>query len=122
MLYISDDNQEREVVWNSRDGVTPFVITLRSGKSARHVSWLLDTFVHPDLGWALPMRKFVDMTPALARDHAEAYVEKYWNHSQYPMKMVYRTKQEAIEKLVRSWSEPGAPTLVDTNYTPEGAP
>jgi len=34
MTYRADDGTEEEQVWNSRDGVTPFVITLRSGKAA----------------------------------------------------------------------------------------
>lgn len=39
MQYDADDGTETEVVWNSRDGVTPFGITLRSGKPATHARW-----------------------------------------------------------------------------------
>ena len=39
MTYRADDGIEEERIWNSRDGVTPFVITLRNGKQATHVDW-----------------------------------------------------------------------------------
>jgi hypothetical protein len=42
MTYRSDDGTEEELIWNSRDGVTPFVIRLRSGKTATHVNWTND--------------------------------------------------------------------------------
>jgi hypothetical protein len=42
MTYRSDDGTEEEVIWNSRDGVTPFTIALRSGKPASHVDWGAD--------------------------------------------------------------------------------
>jgi hypothetical protein len=47
MTYRSDDGTEEEVVWNSRDGVTPLVITLLSGQKATHVNWSADR-PHPD--------------------------------------------------------------------------
>jgi len=42
MTYRSDDGSETEQIWNSRDGVTPFVIRSRSGKEMTHVNWQHD--------------------------------------------------------------------------------
>ena len=42
MTYRSDDGSEEEVIWNSRDGVTPFTVRLLSGKRATHVNWAAD--------------------------------------------------------------------------------
>lgn len=47
MTYESDDGAERVTVWNSRDGVTPFVVTLPSGREARHINWGGDVYA-PD--------------------------------------------------------------------------
>lgn len=46
MRYRSDDGTTERVIWNSRDGVTPFVITL-DGVTMRHVEWTADRFA-PD--------------------------------------------------------------------------
>lgn len=47
MTYRADDGSEEEVIWNSRDGVTPFTVRLLSGKTATHVNWAADRAV-PD--------------------------------------------------------------------------
>lgn len=78
MTYRADDgSKEEEVIWNSRDGVTPFVITLRSGKEARHVDWHLDRCV-PDHMPPLGSRIFVDLTAPRARELARRNAERYW--------------------------------------------
>lgn len=60
MIYVADDG-EREVIWNSRDGVTPFMLQLRSGKEARHINWPGDRRV-PDHRPQPGDRVFVDLT------------------------------------------------------------
>jgi hypothetical protein len=78
MTYRADDGTEEEVIWNSRDGVTPFVITLRSGKTATHVAWQKDRC---DPGYRPPLgsRIFADLgrdkAAAAARQRVEAYPE-----------------------------------------------
>ncbi len=74
MTYRADDGTEEEQIWNSRDGVTPYVIRLRSGKTAAHVDWRNDRRM-PDYEPPAGSRIFVDLTEERARAHARKYAE-----------------------------------------------
>jgi hypothetical protein len=116
MRYAADDGTESETVWNSRDGVTPFVITLRSGKTATHADWQGDLRM-PET-WAPPpgMRYFADMTPDRARVHAERAVARWLADPQMgPMLLDrYADRDAAVLETARSYLEqPGAPDLID---------
>jgi hypothetical protein len=78
MTYRSDDGSEEEEVWNSRDGVTPFAITLRSGREATHVNWRSDV-PRPDYAPPPGSRMFVDITAARARQIAGDNCARWWN-------------------------------------------
>lgn len=107
MRYLSDDGTEEEIIWNSRDGVTPFVITLRSGKVAKHVNWSGD-FPFPNYQPPLGSRMFVDLTEESARSKAAEYLER--NRNYVPENV---SEEELIEMLVKDWMKPGAPDLVE---------
>lgn len=48
MQYQNERTGEIEWVWNSRDGVTPFIIHSRDGKdSMQHIAWKQDIYA-PD--------------------------------------------------------------------------
>lgn len=84
MLYRADDGTEEEWIWNSRDGVTPFVITLRSGKEARHVEWHRDRYDpghQPQPG----ERIFRDLLPDSAIVKRREFVEHWWDNPEMPM-------------------------------------
>jgi len=110
MRYRSDDGTEDEILWNSRDGVTPFTITSKSGKVMRHIDWPNDRRA-VDFKPTAGMRIFVDATEELMRDSLVRYVEKiftehgggYWS-----------TREEAYAALLPSWLKPGAPWIVET--------
>jgi len=85
MRYEADDGSEDEIIWNSRDGVTPFVITLRSGKTARHVDWQNDRYA-PDHIPQPGDRIFVDLTPDRALESTRRMVERWWDDPDMPMK------------------------------------
>lgn len=115
MWYATDDGRERELIWNSRDGVTPFCERSRSGKEMTHVNWNQDSR-EPGYKPKAGDRIFVDATRELLGDAAKAYVEKYWDNPEYPMsKMTYswKTKEEAVEYFLAEWTKPGSPTLVE---------
>lgn len=115
MTYRADDGSEEEVIWNSRDGVTPFVITLRSGTQARHVDWHRDQRA-PDFKPPPGMRVFVDLTPARAREQAEANVDRFWVDPEYGAgaRKRYGTKAAMARALAKSYLEtPGAPDLIE---------
>lgn len=78
MEYATDDDSEREVVWNAGDLAAPYYITLPSGALAHHVHWA-DAERMPE-DWPNPpgLRMFVKMTPARARHKAEQQVATWW--------------------------------------------
>jgi len=64
LTYSTDDGRETEQVWNSRDGIIPHTIELRTGQAAWHAG--------PDVshgpGWTPPptMRWIVDWVPGMS--------------------------------------------------------
>lgn len=108
MKYRSDDGEE-EILWNSRDGVTPFMITSRSGKRMQHVDWGNDEYAP---GWKpYPgQRIFVDATRELVTPKLKEYVEKIFTEhgGRY-----WQTREEAFEALLPGWLHGGeAPWIV----------
>ena len=79
MLYRDTDGNE-EWIWNSRDGVTPFIVQSRQGLEANHVEWQRDRF-RPYHVPAVGDRIFVTTTPERARERAEAWYDTW---SKYP--------------------------------------
>jgi DNA-directed RNA polymerase subunit RPC12/RpoP len=75
MEYRCQDCSKEEMLWNSRDGVTPFIIGCRfCGGEARHIDWKADvrhTNYQPQPG----ERIFIDMTPEKAKEIATKRVE-----------------------------------------------
>jgi hypothetical protein len=98
MKYRSDDGTEEEIIWNSRDGVTPFVITLRSGKSATHVDWQSDVYA-PDYVPKSGDRIFIDLTMEKALEYAERNL-KAW-------KLDEGEWAPTVEELARSYMRDG---------------
>jgi hypothetical protein len=114
MTYASDDGTERELIWNSRDGVTPFVIRLRSGKEAKHVDWDGDRYA-PRHKPAPGDRIFVDLTSERAREIAAAQAQRAWDdpgdfgeHT----RVTYDSTEQLTEVLTHEYARPGAPDLV----------
>lgn len=114
MQYEADDGSETEVIWNSRDGVTPFCVTLKSGKSATHARWSEDVRVSRTMADALGVRRFVDMDNDTALQLARQRVDDWWSHPEYPMSGRWASKDEAARDLAVSYVGDGhAPHLAD---------
>lgn len=114
MNYRAADG-ETEVIWNSRDGVTPFAITLRSGKEARHVDWRSDRRA-PDFQPPAGSRMFVDLTPERARVLAARGVDRYLADPEHRDAVLeqFGVRERAIEELAASYMErEGEPDLVE---------
>jgi len=75
MLY-RDSAGNEEWIWNSRDGVTPFIVRSRQGLSSQHVDWKRDRFL-PYHVPAVGDRIFVTTTPERAREQAESWYETW---------------------------------------------
>jgi hypothetical protein len=106
---------DSEVIWNSRDGVTPFVITLRNGAQATHVRWATDVAV-PDHRPRVGDRIFRDMTEEDAKRVAAENVERYWSDPLLNPQAQFGTKENMRLVLLRGYLadvQNGAP-LLDT--------
>ena len=109
MQYRDKVTGETEVLWNSRDGVTPFGIVSRRGNDAMHNNWRQDVRI-PDFKPAPGMRIFVDATRENMTPGLKAYIEKWWNNGENPMRNFFETKDQAFERFMESALEKtGAP-------------
>lgn len=107
---------EVEVLWNSRDGVTPFIILSQAGNEAQHVNWQNDRCC-PGFIPKPGMRIFVDASPQHAhiRQSARDYVERMWNDPNYPMSDSghWSDMDAAIDFFIAEWTKPGTPTVIE---------
>lgn len=75
MLYRNEKTGREEWIWNSRDGVTPFIVPdAEDGGEMRHVDWFRDVaapFYVPPVG----SRIFVNLTETRARALAAQWLE-----------------------------------------------
>jgi hypothetical protein len=112
MVYVAPDG-DAEVIWNSRDGVTPFVVTLRNGKPAQHMMRLSRRAT--DFVPAPGSRIFVDLTAERARESAEAAVERFWNDPELgpQAREQFGTREAMVDQLAAGYLQPGAPDLIE---------
>lgn len=92
MIYMCKKCGKFEQLWNSRDGVTPFVIGCKyCGGEAVHVMWHCDECV-PDYIPKPRQRIFVDMTKERAEELARKRIEHFtkigYNDEQDPEKLL----------------------------------
>lgn len=112
MRYASRDGRAAEMLWNSRDGVTPFGLRGRSDVEMFHVEWENDRPIErflPPIG----MRIFVDMTKERLREIIKERVDAWWNHPSYPMSKAFTSKEAAVENLFHGEWRPGTPDVVE---------
>jgi len=113
MIYQCEKCCIREVLWNTRDGVTPFCIGCASCDGmAQHVDWEKDER-KPAHVPADDQRVFVDLTEERMREINAKQIERYWDHETVPMKEMYETKDKAMSALMESWDpEAGEPDII----------
>lgn len=113
MKYATEDGSEVEWIWNSRDGVTPFIVHSRSGAEMRHTQWQFDVRIQnyePLPG----ERIFVDMSDGHAWLMARSRVAAWWDHPDYPMSQAYPDQETAVAALVKDYVGDGdRPALID---------
>lgn len=110
MMYQCEECRERERIWNSRDGVTPYIIGCRKcGGEASHVNWERDIYMpgyRPQKG----ERVFRDGIVDMARDIMRRRVEEH------PEFLNGRDPEEIIERSATDTEgqfAPGWPALVE---------
>lgn len=118
MEYRSKDGAHSELIWNSRDGVTPFIVHSQDGQiEMMHVNWQNDKYL-PNYKPKAGERIFVDLTPEKAREYAARRVDQYWDHEEYPLSARFDNREAAIEAFAGDMlSQPGQPDLL--TITPE---
>lgn len=120
MKYSTKDG-EVEWIWNSRDGVTPFIVRSRSGKEMTHVDWHLDRYL-PNYKPAPGERIFVDLTLTKATEWARARIERDWDHPRWPASERWPDKETAIRELAADMMEPpGQPALIEARELAEAS-
>lgn len=90
-----------EIVWNSRDGVTPFMMGCRCGAESQHVDWRSDRCA-PEHVPAVGDRIFIDLTTEKAREYRRRMVDQRWDDPEYPMHENWPSKEAAVEELTAS--------------------
>jgi len=112
MRYRCEICGEEIMIWNSRDGVTPFGVScinkLCSG-SMTHINWNQDKF---DKDY-LPQGGdyvFIDLPKQLFDLYIKMRIRKYWDNETCPMSKYFKSKDEAFKKLSKT-SKTGEPDL-----------
>lgn len=111
MLYRDTEGNE-EWLWNSRNGVTPFIVRSKQGLEAQHVDWHRDQYM-PAYRPAIGERMFINLTMErareLARKHVSENLELVLKH--------YGNEEEAVESIAESYygnfGKGTTPTLVE---------
>lgn len=111
MKYASDDGSLVEMIWNSRDGVTPFILFRDEGKTElRHVEWHKDVYA-PHWIPAIGSRIFVDLTPEKAKEYATRRIEQCWDDPE--VRARWPSKEAAIEEAAKDMLHGGeAPDVI----------
>jgi hypothetical protein len=107
MTYKCGQCGAEEKIWNSRDGVTPFVIICREcGGDAQHINWQQDV---RDLQFVPPpgMRIFVNLHFEKAKEVAGEYVRRVWKDPNLRMDLRYKSPKNAVQKLAAGWYTDG---------------
>lgn len=87
---------KRELLWNSRDGITPFIIGCKHcGGEAAHVLWGLDQCM-PNYKPQPGQRIFIAMTEERAQEIAKKRIEHFDN-------LGYSIDGVSSEELLRDW-------------------
>ena len=119
MQYQDEVTGEIELLWNSRDGVTPFCIPARDAKRLmQHTNFAADRRAldyQPEPG----MRVFIDYTRERFLGPARQWVEQFWDYPEYPLEkcLGYEglSKAEAAQKYVADEFSPGQPCIIEVD-------
>lgn len=99
-----------EIIWNSRDGVTPFIILCRKcGGETNHIDWSNDVYM-PDYKPKEGERIFIDLLYERFLELQKRKIERYWNDTEYPMCEMFDNKEEALKQLTEDFRK-GEPSI-----------
>lgn len=112
MQYQCENCGNTETLWNSRDGVTPFIIgcAICDGQM-QHINWG-DDICQPDHFPECGDRVFIDMTPELHNLAWRRSINTLWDTTNYPMREKFKTKLEALKKIMDGQFHGGQPWVL----------
>lgn len=103
-------NGHEETIWNSRNGITPFIVGCqRCKQDSQHIYWNRDVYA-PDHKPKKGDRIFIDLTLEKAKEYCRRFVLKYWDKR---MEEMYSDKNNAVNSLAQSDMERFAPHTPD---------
>lgn len=97
------------VIWNSRDGVTPFCAGI-DGVEHQHVNFALDQFQRywvPEVGDYI----FIDCDHDTWKAQEKEHIERDWDHPEYPISKMGLTKEATLVEFMKEF-QPGQPMTV----------
>lgn len=113
MQYECQDCKTLETLWNSRDGVTPFIIQCKLCDGEMHHVNFADDRCEPDLFPSKGMRVFIDLPEHFREVFKRRFISTNWeNPPGARMKDRYKTKQEALEVLMDGETQEGEPYVL----------
>ncbi len=116
MLYSSEDGREIEAIWNSRDGVTPYVVISRdNSRELRHVLWGGDPYAPhhvPNVG----DRMIVTLDQANVERIARETARRLWSDPKSGYAGQFASEEDAFAMVHAELSKPGAPALVTATF------
>jgi len=116
LMRYEDDIGNVEVIWNSRDGVTPFIVSSRAGRRMTHKNWHADVYA-PDHEPQAGDRIFTDLTREELLEIEKINVNEWWDDEELPMKdhpVLGPLGKDGAAKYManESWQE-GMPNIVE---------
>jgi hypothetical protein len=105
MIYRCESCGTRERLYNSRDGVTPFIINCRDCKgNMMHIDWQGDECL-PGYVPKRGQRVFIDTPKEVFEMFTRAKINFFWLHSEYPLHKRYNSKKEAFDEFVKEYKK-----------------
>lgn len=113
MIYQCLKCGTQRVIWNSRDGVTPFMLQCQADSdcdgSMQHREWQRDLY-DPDYRLKEGNLYWRDMSDDEKLEFATEAVNNNWEHREFQMRRMFKAKEQAIKHFMSQY-KPGSPML-----------
>ncbi len=113
MQYECQTCRTIETLWNSRDGVTPFIIACKTlcGGEMHHLNFGADLCV-PDFYPEPGRRVFIDFPDHFREVFKKRQIRNQWDAKNHPMKERWKTRAEALGALMEDDTPDGTPYVL----------
>lgn len=122
MIYACESCGFMEILYNTRDGVTPFIVSCRNGAcqgGMRHVFWRADKQI-VDLKPPVGTRVFINTTKEDAKRWAEWHVNEEWDRERPSIPTMRECYEGDKDRAIESQMEQFQHFNVQTAIVQEG--